>query len=345
MSDSKKKRMSMLDTLAASGSPAPASMMSTNRALRSARDAVDAHRVWDLDPAQIIDERPVDRLDPGDVADLRASIEANGQSVPILVRRDPADPERYRLVYGARRLTAIRLSDSVKTVRALIAQLDDEGALRAQVTENAARRDLSFIERALFAVTLSDSGFGTQTQIAEVLNATKSAVSMAISIARTIGEDLAVAIGPAHGIGRPRWEALAADLATNFPDREELHRIARNARLTAQLVQPDEAGLAPDPSVAAFESVARAAHRRPSALPRLSRPSPHLVHLGGQPVGQLRRTPLGLRLDLMPPDPDFADWFAAQAQSVLDELFDRWRQQSGGAHVSPTINKGGTTEA
>ena len=37
----KKKRMSMLDSLSAAGAPAPqASMMSSNRALRSARDAV-----------------------------------------------------------------------------------------------------------------------------------------------------------------------------------------------------------------------------------------------------------------------------------------------------------------
>ena len=46
MTDSKKKRMSMLDGLAAAGTPpAPGSMMSSNRALRSARDAVDAHHV------------------------------------------------------------------------------------------------------------------------------------------------------------------------------------------------------------------------------------------------------------------------------------------------------------
>lgn len=53
MTDSKKKRMSMLDSLAAAGTPpAPGSMMSSNRALRSARDAVDAHHVWELDPAE-----------------------------------------------------------------------------------------------------------------------------------------------------------------------------------------------------------------------------------------------------------------------------------------------------
>ena len=134
MTDSKKKRMSMLDSLAAAGTPpAPGSMMSSNRALRSARDAVDAHHVWELDPDEIEDERYSDRLDPKDVDDLRASIEQNGQTVPILVRRHPTETNRYLLVYGRRRLEAIRASDKVKKVRALIANLDDTAALRAQV--------------------------------------------------------------------------------------------------------------------------------------------------------------------------------------------------------------------
>ena len=83
-------------------------MMTSNRALRSARDAVDAHHVWELDPESIIDDRMADRLDPADVLDLRDAIETNGQTVPILVRRAPGETDRYLLVYGRRRLEAIR---------------------------------------------------------------------------------------------------------------------------------------------------------------------------------------------------------------------------------------------
>ena len=184
MSDGKKRRMSMLDNLAAAGSPAPpGSMMSSNRALRSARDAVDSHHVWELDPATIDDGRIADRFDPEDVADLREAIETNGQAVPILVRRNPADPDRYLLVYGRRRLEAIRSSDKVQKVRALVANLDDEAALRTQISENMARRDLSFIEKAVFAQELVAKGFGNQSQVAEVLTVTKSSVSMAIAVA------------------------------------------------------------------------------------------------------------------------------------------------------------------
>jgi len=318
MTDNKKKRLSMLDGLAAAGAGTPAtSMMSSNRALRSARDAVDAHHVWELDPAEIDDDRLSDRLDPADVADLRASIAANGQTVPILVRRHPEQANRYLLVYGRRRLEAIRGLDQPARIRALIASLDDSAALRAQVSENTARRDLSYIERALFAQELLDAGFGTQAQVAEVLNATRSAVSMALSVARAVGPDLARAIGPAHGIGRPRWEALVRDLAETGADRAQLAEVARQARHKA-----DTSAKGIDPSTAAFDSVARALKKAIASPPRT--PSTPL-HLAGQPAGSLRKSARGLQLDLTL-DPAFAEWLEANAQDVLEDIHTRWQE-------------------
>jgi len=71
-----------------------------------------------------------------------------------------------------------------------------------------ARRDLSFIGKAIFAHELIDNDFGTQSQVAEVLTVTKSSISMALAIVQTVGVDLIRSIGAAHGIGRPRWDAL-----------------------------------------------------------------------------------------------------------------------------------------
>jgi ParB family chromosome partitioning protein len=330
MTDSKKKRMSMLDSLAAAGTPpAPGSMMSSNRALRSARDAVDAHHVWELDPVEIEDERYSDRLDPKDVDDLRASIEQNGQTVPILVRRHPAETNRYLLVYGRRRLEAIRASDKVKKVRALIANLDDTAALRAQVSENTGRRDLSYIERALFAQELLANGFGSQAQIAEVLNVTRSAVSMSISVAKSIGTDLARAIGPAHGIGRPRWEALAKELSNTGMGMDELCRVASDARGKAAAVEQAEEEPQLDPSVTAFEAVVR--HVKKTTGPSLGRkPKPKATPLliDGAPAGAIKRSARAVRLDLTDVDDAFAQWLDARAQDVLDELHDRWRRET-----------------
>ena len=324
MSDTKKKRMSLLDNIAAAGSAAPSSMMTTNRALRSARDAVDSHRVWELDPEAIDDTRFKDRLNPADVADLKASIEANGQSVPILVRRDPQNDQRYLLVYGRRRLEAVRSSDKVHKVRALIASMDDSAALRAQVTENTARRDLSYIERALFAQELQNSGFGTQTQIAEVLNTTKSAISMALSLANGLGDDLVRAIGPAHGIGRPRWEALLADLNKSPLPRERLIEAARAAHDRAQsLTNPEES----DPSVEAFLAVLRLVDGKPAKKTATQAKAKRLT-LNGRNAGKVEYGERGLKLEVKSAEPAFLQWLEASAQSVLEELHARWKQQA-----------------
>ncbi|KFI24453.1 plasmid partitioning protein RepB [Paenirhodobacter enshiensis] len=321
MTDSKKKRLSMLDQLTPSAVPAP-SMMSTNRALRAARDAVDTHRIWEIDPKDIADNRISDRLDPGDLAELRASIETNGQAVPILVRRDPQDQNRYLLVYGRRRLEAIRGSEKIGTVRALIANMNDDDAVRAQVAENTARQDLSFIERALFARDLLNDSFGTQAQVAEVLSVTRSMISMLLSIAESIGPDLARAIGPAPGIGRPRWEALAADLAATGLPREALIETAVQARAGA----PEGA----DPSVVAFEAVSKQL-RKALSVPRVPAPGTETTQaltLNGKTAGKVIRTKQGVKLDLRLAETEFADWLAAQAQDLIAELNQRWKAQN-----------------
>jgi ParB family transcriptional regulator, chromosome partitioning protein len=329
----KKKRMSMLDGLAGAGQPTPApgtSMMSTNRALRSARDAVDSHQVWDLDPDTIEDGRIADRLDPNDVADLRDAIETNGQTVPILVRRHPRVPDRYLLVYGHRRLQAIRSSDKVQTVRALIASIGEDAAVRAQISENMARRDLSFIERALFAQELVESGFGNQTQVAEVLTVTKSSVSMAIAIAEQIGRDLIRAIGAAHGIGRPRWEALGKGIEARQIDRDRLIEIADTVRSQAEvaMVKDDVQTEPNDLSVNAFEAVLAAIEiaEKPAKTPPA--PSQKLsvdLTVNGRTAGKIVRSTKGVSLDLE--KGPFADWIEAQSQDLIEELHARWLQR------------------
>lgn len=336
MSSSKKKRMSMLDSLASAGAPSPAPkssavtpMMSSNRALRSARDAVDGHHVWELDPTKIVDDRMEDRLDPEDVLDLRGAIEANGQAVPILVRRVPDDPDRYLLVYGRRRLEAIRQSDKVTKIRALVANLDDDSALRAQISENMARRDLSYIEKALFAKDLVASGFGTQSQVAEILTVTKSAVSMAIAIVDIVGSDLVRAIGPAHGIGRPRWDALGRAIDENGLDRERLSQIAEEARGKGVDSKVLEDSVSTDDlSVQAFEAVAKAVANalKPAKAPSPAPSSSVPLKIGGKRSGSVKRTGKGLSIEL--PSGDFADWVETQVHEIIEDLHDRWRQRS-----------------
>ena len=326
MTKTRQSRKSMLDNLAKPVRPPEAraaSMMTSNLALRAARDAVDSHQVWELDPEDIVDERLADRLDAADIDDLQTSIEVNGQTVPILVRRDPETAGRYLLIYGRRRLEAVRASAKVERVRALVANFSDADALQAQVTENSARRDLSFIERALFARELVESGMGHQKHVAELLNLPKSTVSTAIKIAETVGTELAREIGPALGIGRPRWEALADCISDGTVSVDALFKVAVAAKRKANTEKSDKT------SAAAFEAVARhAATAAAEAQAKPARPPTRRLMLAGKPAGSVRTTAKGVRFDIEVGESGFAGWVEAEADSILKELHDRWQKRS-----------------
>lgn len=259
--------------------------------------------------------------------------------MPILVRRHPSEPDRYLLVYGRRRLEAIRSSEKVEKVRALVANLDDDAAVRAQISENMARRDLSYIEKALFAQELIENGFGTQAQVAEVLTVTKSSVSMALKIVEMVGPELIRMIGPAHGIGRPRWDALGRALEESGLERETLLRAAEDV-YTAAMVERAVEGLGPDPvdtSVAAFEAVARlveqaagksaASGARPGAKKTRTQPKPQVLTLDGNRVGGVKHSAKGVAITLE--SGEFAEWVANEAQDLISELHARWTKQRG----------------
>ncbi|MGB0904766.1 MAG: plasmid partitioning protein RepB, partial [Mangrovicoccus sp.] len=274
------------------------------------------------------DTRITDRLDPSDIHDLRDAIEANGQTVPILVRRHPSQEDRYLLVYGRRRLEAIRQSDKVTKVRALVASLDDEAATRAQISENMARRDLSYIEKALFARELIDQGFGTQSHVAEVLTVTKSAISMALTVVEMVSPDLARAIGPAQGIGRPRWDLLAKNIEASGTDPAHLVSLALATRESAEDALATGQEVTADPSIAAFEAVlAKVKQPETGAKPKTKKDKPKIrsLHVDGQHLGTLRKSGKSLRLEIE--EGGFAQWLELRADMILEELHDRWKQR------------------
>lgn len=153
--------------------------------------------------------------DPGFDA-LVASMRESGQQVPVLLRPHPALPGRYQIAYGHRRVrAAARIGVRVK---ALVRHLTDSELVIAQGKENLERRDLSFIERALFARRLEDRGFDRAT-IVSALSSDKADVSRYVAVARSIPEDVVMTIGPAPKAGRARWMALSERLAKPRAER------------------------------------------------------------------------------------------------------------------------------
>jgi ParB family transcriptional regulator, chromosome partitioning protein len=171
-------------------------------------------RVIELDPAAVdhspFHDRLTDETGPDPVFDgLKASIADGGQQVPILVRPHPADQGRYQAAYGHRRLRAAR--DLGMRVKAVIRPLTDAELVVAQGKENLDRADLSFIERAQFAVALEERGFDRAT-ISSAVEPNKGNLSVLLTIAKAIPSDLIAAIGPAAKVGRPRWLELSEAL-------------------------------------------------------------------------------------------------------------------------------------
>lgn len=195
------------------------------RPTRSTAPAVGALQgslsaIRDIDPGLIDDWGPKDRLDEftavnsvedgGDGYDaLRDSINAGGQQVPILVRRSSQEG-RFEVIYGRRRLRAC--AELGIKVRANIQDLDDATALIAKGLENAARRNLSFYEKARFAEVIQLAGHDKATT-RQVLNLTKSGLSHLTRVTDHVPSTIGDLIGPAPKSGRPKWTALADGFA------------------------------------------------------------------------------------------------------------------------------------
>lgn len=173
--------------------------------------------IAEIDPFDIDQGGVTDRLDENedDHQALMASIRDYGQQVPVLVRPHPDREGRFQIVYGRRRVLALR--DLKLPVKAMIRDLDDRELVVAQGQENSARRDLTFIEKANFARQMRDAGYDRKI-ICDALHVDKTQISRMLSVADAVALDLVEAIGSAPSVGRTRWLALAALLQETDTD-------------------------------------------------------------------------------------------------------------------------------
>ena len=102
-------------------------------------------------------------VDEAELAELAASITANGVVQPILVR--PLASGRFQLIAGERRWRASQLAGK-KTIPAILRQVSDEQALEITIVENLQRADLNPMEQARAFERLSREFHMTQEQIA-----------------------------------------------------------------------------------------------------------------------------------------------------------------------------------
>jgi len=112
----------------------------------------------DRNPFQTRSQVNEDRL-----AELAASIVANGVVQPILVR--PLADGRFQLIAGERRWRASQLAGKA-TIPAILRQVSDEQAMEITIVENLQRADLNPMEQARAFERLSREFHMTQEQMA-----------------------------------------------------------------------------------------------------------------------------------------------------------------------------------
>lgn len=262
------------------------------RALREA--LMQGERVVELDPDLIDASFVEDRLTDGETDDpdflaLADSIRDSGQQSPILVRPHPEKQGRYQTAYGHRRLNAVR-SLGIK-VKAIVRPLTDDELVLAQGKENAERRNLSFIERAMFASALADRGFDRKV-IGEALAVQKSELSRLLQVAEGVPPVIARAIGPAPKVGRERWMAFGALLEDEAAVQVALEECRSRRFLEAE-------------SDHRFQILFSRLSRKPK--PETVKPET-LVDAGGRAFAKLKRDGKNARIEFaVDVDPAFID--------------------------------------
>jgi len=294
--------------------------------LRNAPDIRDGRRlkggIAEIDPGAIETQGRFDDRLHLDTDGLEASITANGQRVPILLR--PLEEGRYSLIYGRRRLEVCRRL-GIK-VRAIVTDMDGDQALKDQLLENQERQPLSFIERALVAVALLEGDYfeatdRTARNVAEVLNLHEAGVSQLLNVVRAVGPDLIRAIGPAPGIGRPRWEDLKKLLGQKTVNRETLISVA------SSIAAEEAAGQSGRTSDRAFLAVLDRAKKEVAGQPSSGRSEDATLELAGIGTATIKTNVGGKRfkLDMRAEDPDFVEWLGVHVPDFLSEMHDRWK--------------------
>ncbi|MGA2205424.1 MAG: ParB/RepB/Spo0J family partition protein [Terracidiphilus sp.] len=118
-------------------------------------------------PLDQIDQNPFQtrsQVNQEQLAELAASIAANGVVQPVLVR--PLAGGRFQLIAGERRWRASQMAGK-KTVPAILRQVSDEQALEITIVENLQRADLNPMEQARAFERLSREFHMTQEQMAQ----------------------------------------------------------------------------------------------------------------------------------------------------------------------------------
>jgi len=292
-------------------------LQSMNDALTGISHEADALRealtngltIVEIDPLDIDASFVKDRLDDfngEDFSNLLDSIRENGQAFPVLVRPHPDQEGRYQLAYGHRRVEAIRQLGL--KAKAFIRNLTDDELVIAQGNENLERKDLTFIEKAFFALRLEERGVKRSVIMATFGTSSKGVLSEMIALGRKLPGDLVMAIGSAPGIGRPRWDAMATVLDDGEGKWKSLIQDPEFLRLS---------------SADRFERVLKEIHQKPAKKGRGAEGDTAWAPADKSVSVLTKSRPKGVALEITRTEAKpFAEWIS----NNLDDLYEAFRK-------------------
>ena len=283
-------------------------------ALQSSLSKLQENAVQEIDCALIDDAGLKDRLGVDSEAQrqLVESLRTYGQQVPILLRPHAKEPGRFEIVYGRRRLMALK--ELGQPVKAMVRQLDDHALVLAQGQENTSRQDLSFIEKASFAAQLKEADYDRET-IAAALSIDQPMVTRMLKVGTAFPLPFLRQIGSAPKIGRDRWMTLA----------DALKDKTAASRANTYMNRPEFLTLDSDQR---FEAVLKHVQKKPSAS-KAAPAKPRAVRdAAGKALADVRLTNRGMTLNIPSRTADgFDAWFESNAEALITEHHDRWKNE------------------
>ena len=112
-------------------------------------------------------------FDEEGLKELSESIKQHGIIQPLVLRRLG---NKYEIIAGERRFKAATMA-GLKTVPAIISDIDDNQSAEIALVENIQRRNLTPIEEAKSYKNLLDRGYMTQEQLAEKMGVSQSSIA------------------------------------------------------------------------------------------------------------------------------------------------------------------------
>lgn len=112
-------------------------------------------------------------FDEEGLKELSESIKQHGVIQPLVLRRLG---NKYEIIAGERRYKASVMA-GLKTVPAIISNIDDNKSAEIALVENIQRRNLTSIEEAKSYKNLLDRGYLTQSQLAEKMGVSQSTIA------------------------------------------------------------------------------------------------------------------------------------------------------------------------